>query len=1388
MRRLSFIGAAALALVIALGVSADAFTFSQRVLVYCPPGDTSGCDAIVAALGNADKGYDGNNGTVDLATADLSSYAVLVIPSLADDGDVTPYARLRDSAVAAHLRKSVLGRRAFWSGTPDQGTSNREAKNALLTRLSDWAGGNHTAVGAPGLLVLQDVSTSGHYNWVAGITGINVIADPAIRTYSAVRAVTEIGTSIVGGAAYTNMASRGFFLPQGAAGISLDAVGQTGTTVGGQIVLMTHPGATEHQAVVSTDKDDYEPYETVIISGSGFVAGESVVVTLEEDPIQHDLRSFTVTADENGAFTYTEFKPEEHDLDVRFILTAKGATSNRVAQTTFTDAIVRAATLYFGVGHATNDTLIVPAPATATVAGDVLIAQITVAEATAGVTCAGSGWVLERSDSAHLKVRQAIFSRVVTVGEAGGTLHRFTFRAGAGVNCSGGGALSSRSATGHITRYTGVDNTDPVEAVNGSASASSGTTFTAPSVNTALTNARVMRFVGIFKNTAITGPVNSVKLYGTGSSTDKERHAAAWDTTQVASGATGTFAATASSAEWVAQTIVLRPAAAAKANGSITINNIPGAGVALVGGSFVAAYTKLGDGAASVASLTTGTCTVSGNTVSFIAAGLCTLQASVAEGTTHLAATGAEQSFTIGKAAGSVSINNIPAAGTALVGGSFVPAFTKAGDGTASAASLTASICTVTSGTVNFIAAGECRLQASVTEGTAHLAATGAEQPFTIGKAAGSVSINNIPAAGTALVGGSFIPAFTKAGDGTASAASLTASVCTITSGTVNFIAAGECRLQASVTEGTAHLAAVGAEQPFTIGKAAGSVSINNIPAAGTALVGGSFIPAFTKAGDGTASAASLTASICTVISGTVNFIAAGECRLQASVTEGTAHLAATGAEQPFTIAKAPGSVSINNIPGAGVAQVGGSFVPAYTKLGDGTASTASLTTSICTVTAGTVNFLSVGQCDLQASVTEGTAHLAATGSTQSFSIGAAVTTSVLAVAPASQQYSDTTVFTSTITPYEAAAQQLTGTVNFYVAAAIQNCAASPTGLVGSDVIADADNGVGSIKYRIDKPVGAYKVTACFVSSNSAFANSGDDEDLAVTAENAIVYDLSYLPNPAQVTTPGSPSSPAIVLSLKVKERYPETNSNLALAGVGNIDSAVVTASAAGVLFGGNTQMPCVKGATSGTGYNRYTLWTCTLAAGKAADTYDVSITVGGFTSGPLSGQTFYSGTGSTAIQISDPSLGFATGGGWFLAENGDRMNFGFMAKASVNNRKTVYQGSLLVIRHTSTGEVIKAKSNVFDGYSVKAYTTGGGSTTFTGKANYTVNGVSIGNFSFTGYAEDLGTPGSGVDKFGLYLASAGNQVATSTTLAGLVSSAKTLQGGNNQVPQPSKK
>jgi hypothetical protein len=214
----------------------------------------------------------------------------------------------------------------------------------------------------------------------------------------------------------------------------------------------------------------------------------------------------------------------------------------------------------------------------------------------------------------------------------------------------------------------------------------------------------------------------------------------------------------------------------------------------------------------------------------------------------------------------------------------------------------------------------------------------------------------------------------------------------------------------------------------------------------------------------------------------------------------------------------------------------------------------------------------------------------------------------------------------------------------------------------------------------------------------------------------------------------------------------------------------------------GTAAFYCVKGAVTGSGYTRYAPWTCTTTTGLAADTWDVTITVG-----PTGTQSFYAEATSTVIQVTDPSLGFSTGGGWYTDANGDRVNFGFMAKATVNNRKTVYQGSLLAILHKANGDEIRIKSNVFDGYSIGSGSSSN-TTTFTGKANYSVNGLSDGNYTFTGYGQDNGTPGAGVDLFGLYLARAGNEIGTSATLSGLAGSALPLKGGNIQVPQPSKK
>ena len=80
-------------------------------------------------------------------------------------------------------------------------------------------------------------------------------------------------------------------------------------------------------ATVKTDKDDYAPGETVVITGTGWQPGETVVLLLQEDvspPFHEDLTLFA-TADENGAIINTEYSPETHDIGVMFYLTATGA-------------------------------------------------------------------------------------------------------------------------------------------------------------------------------------------------------------------------------------------------------------------------------------------------------------------------------------------------------------------------------------------------------------------------------------------------------------------------------------------------------------------------------------------------------------------------------------------------------------------------------------------------------------------------------------------------------------------------------------------------------------------------------------------------------------------------------------------------------------------------------------------------------------------------------------------------------------------------------------------------------------------------------------------------------------------------------------------------------
>ncbi len=397
--------------------------------------------------------------------------------------------------------------------------------------------------------------------------------------------------------------------------------------------------------------------------------------------------------------------------------------------------------------------------------------------------------------------------------------------------------------------------------------------------------------------------------------------------------------------------------------------------------------------------------TVTNSTVLDVGTYTLTLSYTPSDTTDYTTPAPVQQTLIVNQATATISIGNLPA--SPVFNGSFAPAYTYSGNGTPteSVSSTTLSVCTVTGGTVNFVGVGTCTLTAAATATTDYLATTGSQQSVTVNQATATISIDNLPA--SPVYNGSFAPAYTYSGNGTPteSVSSSTLTVCTVTGGTVNFVGVGTCTLTAAATATTDYLAATGSQQSVTVNQATATISIDNLPA--SPVYNGGFAPAYTYSGNGspTESVSSSTLTVCTVTSGTVNFVGVGTCTLTAAATATTDYLAATGAQQSVTVNQATATISIDNLPASPV--YNGSFTPAYTYSGNGTPteSVSSSTLTVCTVTGGTVNFVGVGTCTLTAAATATTDYLAATGSQQSVTVNQATATISIDNLPASPVY-----------------------------------------------------------------------------------------------------------------------------------------------------------------------------------------------------------------------------------------------------------------------------------------------------------------------------------------------------------------------------------------------
>ena len=107
----------------------------------------------------------------------------------------------------------------------------------------------------------------------------------------------------------------------------------------GQIVRSVLVTASATQASVTTDRIDYLPTESPVITGSGWTPGESILIVRQQSIKPYGRTVLRGKADASGNFSNKELIPSDHQVG-SYILTALGERSGFVAQTTYRTAPV----------------------------------------------------------------------------------------------------------------------------------------------------------------------------------------------------------------------------------------------------------------------------------------------------------------------------------------------------------------------------------------------------------------------------------------------------------------------------------------------------------------------------------------------------------------------------------------------------------------------------------------------------------------------------------------------------------------------------------------------------------------------------------------------------------------------------------------------------------------------------------------------------------------------------------------------------------------------------------------------------------------------------------------------------------------------------------------
>ena len=417
----------------------------------------------------------------------------------------------------------------------------------------------------------------------------------------------------------------------------------------------------------------------------------------------------------------------------------------------------------------------------------------------------------------------------------------------------------------------------------------------------------------------------------------------------------------------------------------------------------------------------TGVCTMSNGAVSFVGTGTCTLLADQPGDTAYNPAATAQQSFTVARGDQTLTFTSTAPANATVLGTVYTPA-AASNSGLPVSLSIdaaSASVCAISHGDVTFTHFGTCTIDADQAGNGNWNPAPQAQQSIVVGRSGQAISFTSTAPASAVVNGSTYQPTATS-DSGLAVSLSIdssSAGICTISGGTVSFVGAGTCVVNADQAGDADYNPAPRVYQSFTVGRGSQTLSFTSTAPASATVAGATYTPTATSDSGLPVSLTvdSASTSVCVMSNGAVTFVAAGTCTIDADQAGDANYHAAPQVQQSFTVGRGSQTLSFTSTAPASATVAGATYAPTATSDSGLSVSLTvdSASSAVCAISGGTVSFTASGTCTIDANQPGNANYTAAAQVQQSFTVGrGSQTLSFTSTAPASA-----TVAGATYTP-----------------------------------------------------------------------------------------------------------------------------------------------------------------------------------------------------------------------------------------------------------------------------------------------------------------------------------------------------------------------------------